>query len=973
MQKYGFNLIKEMNLAEVGGIARLWEHEKCKAQILSICNSDENKCFGANFFTPPTDSTGVAHILEHSVLCGSDKYPVKEPFVELLKGSLQTFLNAFTFPDKTCYPVASANLKDFYNLIDVYLDAVFHPLLDRDIFSQEGWHVEAETADGPWSFKGVVYNEMKGVYSSPDSVLAESSQQSLFPDNLYSLDSGGTPNCIPNLTYEAFTDFHRRYYQPGNTRFFFWGDDPEDERLRIISKAVQGYKPLDNLPVIPLQKPFSKPVTVEKPYSATKGETRGHFTLNWLLEERGNVETALLMEMLEHILEGLPGSPLRRALMESGLGEDTTGGGLETDLRQMFYSTGLKGVQPADVIKGEELILATLRDLAEKGIDRDAINAAINSVEFAYRENNSGRLPRGLSAMIFALSTWLYGGDPFAPLAWEQPLEKIKKAVSQNEKVFENAIRKYFLENNSRTRVTLLPDEKLGEVLATEETARLAGIQEESSPARRQAYVEETSRLQEKQLAPDLPEYLARIPSLKISDLPLKNRLIPCGIEKIPQIFLFHDLPTSGIAYVSALLPVEAIPENLIPYIPLYARSLTEWGTAFKDYSALGIQIASNLGGLSVNPLIGLKAGTRTPYMYLNISAKSVYDKIPVLFDILGEIILHPQKDKSIILKRLSQMILEDKARLEYSLQAAGHMATGIRLRAHFSGEGLLAEQMGGVSQLWFLRDLANRLEKEPDKIISDFTELGEILISGKNMLFNCTCEEKAAQNIRDGAKALAASLPESPALVQGTEVKLLGKMTDLPRGEAFLTPGQVNYVGKASNLYDLGFTYNGAASVISRWLRMGYLWEEVRVAGGAYGVFCSLDRIGGVFSCLSYRDPNVDRTLSAYDGLGPYLQRFNPSPQQLEQAIIGAVGDLDTYLLPDAKGALSLAIYLSGETEEGRQKMREEMLATTASDFRNFSEIMTSWATSGDICVLGGEKTAQAAKEHSWKIWQLL
>ena len=431
MNSHGFELVTERRLHEVGGTARLWKHGVTGAQLLSVSNADENKCFGVSFRTPPTDSTGVAHILEHSVLCGSDKYPVKEPFVELLKGSLQTFLNAFTFPDKTCYPVASANLQDFYNLIDVYIDAVFHPRISEDIFRQEGWHVEAEDTKGPWTYKGVVYNEMKGAYSSPDSVLAEQSQQAIFPDMLYSLDSGGNPEVIPDLTYEAFRDFHSRYYHPSNARFFFWGDDPEEKRLEIVAEALQGYTARAVDSAVPLQPRRDTPRQVEVPYAATDGQKTALFTVNWLLGERGDVHQALLMEMLEHILEGLPGSPLRKALISSGLGEDTTGCGLETDLRQMYYSTGLKGVDPRKVQDAEMLIFETLADLAEDGIDPAAVEAAVNSVEFSYRENNSGRFPRGLSAMIQALSTWLYDGDPLAPLAWEGPLAEIKARLRE--------------------------------------------------------------------------------------------------------------------------------------------------------------------------------------------------------------------------------------------------------------------------------------------------------------------------------------------------------------------------------------------------------------------------------------------------------------------------------------------------------------------------------------------------------------
>ncbi|MBQ7585714.1 MAG: insulinase family protein, partial [Desulfovibrionaceae bacterium] len=360
MAKTDFTLLSTRKLKEIDGTASLWEHKITHAQLLSIVNEDENKCFGVSFRTPPADSTGIAHIMEHSVLCGSDKYPVKEPFVELLKGSLQTFLNAFTFPDKTCYPVASANLQDFYNLIAVYIDAVFHPRISEDIFKQEGWHLDAPSLSEPWSYKGVVYNEMKGSYSSPDSVLAEQTQQALFPDMLYSLDSGGDPEHIPDLTYEAFLNFHKTYYHPSNARFFFWGDDPEEERFKIVSEALAGYTYSPVNSKIPLQPFFKTPVLREVPYAAASSDQKAMFTLSWLLAERGEVKEALQMEMLEHILEGLPGSPLRKALIDSGLGEDTTGHGLETDLRQMFYSTGLKGIQASDVSKAETLIFDTL-------------------------------------------------------------------------------------------------------------------------------------------------------------------------------------------------------------------------------------------------------------------------------------------------------------------------------------------------------------------------------------------------------------------------------------------------------------------------------------------------------------------------------------------------------------------------------------------------------------------------------------
>lgn len=393
MNTRGFSLVREERLSEVSGTVKLWRHDATGAELLSIVNNDENKCFGATFRTPPKDSTGVAHILEHSVLCGSEKYPVKEPFVELLKGSLQTFLNAFTFPDKTCYPVASANLQDFYNLVDVYLDAVFFPRIDENCFQQEGWHIEADSPAGPLRYKGVVFNEMKGVYSSPDSVLAEHSQQSLFPDMTYGLDSGGNPEVIPQLTYKAFKSFHESHYHPSNTRFFFWGDDPEEQRFALLEPYLSRFTARETDSAVPLQPRLDVPRQLEFPYASGEDGDKGHVTLNWLTCETADTGELLVLEMLEHILLGLPGSPLRKALIESGLGEDLTGGGLETDLRQTFFSVGLRSITPGTAEDVEMLIMETLAELAENGIPAAAVEAAVNSVEFDLARKQFGPVP----------------------------------------------------------------------------------------------------------------------------------------------------------------------------------------------------------------------------------------------------------------------------------------------------------------------------------------------------------------------------------------------------------------------------------------------------------------------------------------------------------------------------------------------------------------------------------------------------
>ncbi|MBO4368678.1 MAG: insulinase family protein [Desulfovibrio sp.] len=965
-----FCLLEKRDVAEVGGTASLWEHLPTKAQILSITNHDENKCFGVSFRTPPADSTGVAHIMEHSVLCGSDKYPVKEPFVELLKGSLQTFLNAFTFPDKTCYPVASANLQDFYNLIDVYLDAVFHPRISEDIFRQEGWHIEATSTEGPWTYKGVVLNEMKGAYSSPDSVLGEQSQQALFPDMLYSLDSGGNPEKIPDLTYDAFRSFHERYYHPSNARFFFWGDDPEEKRFSILEEVLQGYsfKAVDS--AIPLQKPIMTPIRREVPYASGNNEQKAMFTINWLLAERGNVQEALQMEMLEHILEGMPGSPLQKALISSGLGEETTGCGLETDLRQMYYSTGLKGISREDIPQAEKLIFTTLETLANNGIPKETVAAAVNSVEFDYRESNTGRFPRGLAAMVHALSTWLYDGDPLAALSWEKPLQELKDRLAKGERLFEELIRKRFLNNTHRATVVLVPDAHLAAQREESEATVLQRIFDATSSSDRAFLVKETKRLQEAQVRPDSPEALATIPSLSIEDLPKRNAEIPERLVDGPCPYLAHEQDTLGIAYATLFMPLSSVPERLIPLLPLFARTMTEVGTSKHDYSALGDLISAKTGGLACGVTCGAIFGTDSFFRYLKVGGKAVYERLDDLFDLFHEILFCPLEDSKALLSRVGQMLLETRARLEEGMQSAGHGVVSARLSARYSPQGAFAERTQGVSYLNAIRSLIKTYESNPNAILDDLTLLRRAILGRKDMLVSCTAEAKGLDLAEKGLYTLAQELPQCPSVPE--EVCDVLPMRDLPHKEVLITPARINYVGKSVNLYDAGFRYHGSVSVILRALRMGYLWENVRVRGGAYGAFCSFDRARGTLLCASYRDPNTEETLAAYDAMASYLTSFTPDSSQLTQAIVGAVGDLDTYYLPSARGALQLARYLSNDTAEQRQQMRDEMLSTKAEDFKRFAEVL-ALLKNGDSCVLGGQDARLLGERKGWSMTTLL
>lgn len=966
MLNHGFELILEEELRELSGRARLWRHAGTGAQLLSVCNGDENKCFGVTLRTPPGDSSGVAHILEHSVLCGSERFPVREPFVELLKGSLQTFLNAFTFPDKTCYPVAGTNLQDFYNLVDVYLDAVFHPRITEDIFLQEGRHTAAGE-DAAWSYQGVVYNEMKGVYSSPESILGEQSQQAVFPDMLYSLDSGGDPECILNLGYEDFKAFHEKYYHPSNARFFFWGDDPEERRLEILEKELARFGAGTASPSIPLQPRRTSPRLIEHAYAAGEDGARAMCTVNWLLCGSADTEEVLALEMLEHILLGLPGSPLRRALIESGLGEDLAGVGLETDLQQLYFSVGLKGMEAAGLPEAERLIFNTLSGLAEEGVAPEVVEAAVNSTEFALRENNSGRFPRGLSAMLRCLTTWLYDGDPLAALRYEAPLAAIKRRLARGERVFEDLVRKYFLDNAHRATVLLLPDAGLAARREARERARLDAERNACSAAEQTARVTATNALRALQSTPDSPEALATIPGLTLADLPGKNTLIPSRERRAgPLDVVFHDLDTSGIAYVELLLPLAAVPQRMLPLLPLFARSLTETATARRDFAELGMRIAAKTGGLDASPFFSAELGKRDALAFLSVSGKATGENSADLFNLMEEILLEPGAEQE---ERFTQMLLEEKARLEHALIPGGHGFVASRLRARFHQASWLAELTGGITYLDAVRALAAETDAGRASRLREMRSLRKPLLRREGALLNLTCSNALAGRVLPAAERFAEKLPAAGALCAAAD----RHCPSLPAAEALCLPAQVNYMGKAADLYALGYSYHGSANVVLRHLRMAYLWERVRVQGGAYGAFCSFDRLSGTLAFLSYRDPHTARTLDIYDNAAAYLDGLALDGREMTRAIIGAIGEIDGYMLPDAKGSAALARRLSGMTDELRQQMREEILGTTLRDFRAFADVLAQAGRHGHICALGGAQLEKTAREKNWEIKKLM
>ncbi|KAG2661757.1 hypothetical protein PVAP13_1KG110200 [Panicum virgatum] len=874
---------------------------------MSVSNDDENKVFGIVFRTPPKNSTGIPHILEHSVLCGSRKYPLKEPFVELLKGSLHTFLNAFTYPDRTCYPVASTNTKDFYNLVDVYLDAVFFPKCVEDFqtFQQEGWHYELDNPDEEITYKGVVFNEMKGVYSQPDNIMGRVSQQALSPENTYGVDSGGDPNEIPKLTFEEFKKF------------------PAGQEGDLTKKYM--------------------------------------VCINWLLsEEPLDVETELTLGFLDHLLLGTPASPLRRILLESGLGDAIVGGGVEDELLQPQFSIGLKGVSEDNIQKVEELVMQTLKNLVEEGFASDAVEASMNTIEFALRENNTGSFPRGLSLMLRSIAKWIYDMDPFEPLKYEQPLQQLKSRIAEegSKAVFSPLIENFILKNTHRVTVEMQPDP---EKASRDEAAEKEILKQVKSSMTQEDLAElarATKELKEKQETPDPPEALKAVPCLSLQDIPKNPIHIPMEVGEINGVkVLQHDLFTNDVVYSEVVFDMGSMKKEHLQLLPLFCQSLLEMGTKDMDFVQLNQLIGRKTGGISVYPFTSSVRGKEDPLTRIIVRGKAMAPRVEDLFNLMYTILQDVQFTEQ---QRFKQFVCQSKARMENRLRGSGHGIAAARMDAKLNAAGWIGEQLGGVSYLEYLRDLETKIDQDWDSISSSLEEMRKSLFSKKGCLINLTSDwknlEKSSQHI---AKFLD-SLPSNPSLGNDPWLSRLPSVN-----EAIVVPTQVNYVGKAGNLYQSGYQLNGSAYVISKHISNTWLWDRVRVSGGAYGGFCDFDTHSGVFSYLSYRDPNLLKTLEVYDETAKFLRELEMDDDALTKAIIGTIGDVDAYQLPDAKGYSSLMRYLLGITDEERQQRREEILSTSLKDFKEFADAVESIKDNGVVVAVASPDDVEAANKE--------
>ncbi|XP_020083001.1 presequence protease 1, chloroplastic/mitochondrial-like isoform X3 [Ananas comosus] len=864
-EELGFEKLSEKAIKEYYSHAVLYRHKKTGAEIMSLSNSDENKAFGIVFSTPPRDSSGEPHIFEHSVLCGSRKYPVKEPFVELLKGSFYTYLNAFTCPDRTCYPVASTNVKDFYNLVDVYLDAVFFPkcVEDIQIFQQEGWHYELNDPAEDISIKGVVYSEMKGNYSQPDLLVQYVARKALFPDTIYSLDSGGDPKVIPQLTFEQFKEYHNKYYKPSNAKIWFYGDDDPNERLRILAA-----------------------------------------------------------------------SSLRKILLESGLGDDIIGNGIEDEYPQHIFAVGMKGLSKDDVRKVEELIVKTFKSLAEEGFKLDAVEASMNTIEFSLRENNSGSFPRGLSLMLRSINKWIYGKDPFEPLLYEEPLLNLKSYISREgpKAVFSPLIEKFFLNNSHCVTVEMEPDPDKASRDEADQNELLKKLKASMTEEEVAELARATKELRLKQETPDSPEALRCIPKLSLEDIPKKPIHIPTTIEDVNGVkVLKHNLFTNNIVYLEVVFDMSPLKQELLQLVPLFCQCLLEMGTKDMDFVQLNHLIGRKTGGIDICPFVASKIGKKSDLCsYIIVHGKALSERVEDLFNLINCILQEVEfKEK----QRFKQFVAQSRAEMETQIKGSGSSIAATRINAKLNVAGWIDEQISGISYLEFLQNLEKKVDDDWDKISISLEEIRKSLLSRNGCIINMTSDK---ENLMAATKYLSNfvdSLPTTFAVNTSWESVLS------PGNEAIVIPTQVNYVVKAANIYESGYQFHGSVYVISNYVDTTWLWDRLRTSGGAYGGECGLNAHSGVFSYSSYRDPNLLKTLDVYDGTANFLRELELDDDSLTKAIIGAIRDLEGYQLPDAKGYSSLLWYLTGVTEEYREKRHEEVLSTIVKDFKEFAD----------------------------------
>lgn len=947
-----YEILDEHRVEDVQSDGFILRHKKSGARIAILSNNDDNKVFYIGFRTPPEDETGVPHIIEHTTLCGSKKFPVKDPFIELAKGSLNTFLNAMTYPDKTVYPVASCNDQDFKNLMDVYLDAVFNPNITKyeEIFKQEGWHYELTGKDDELKINGVVYNEMKGAYSSPDEVLSSQIYRSLFPDNTYSKDSGGNPEYIPKLTYEAYLDFYHKYYHPSNSYIYLYGDMDVVERLEWLDKeylSLYDYKKVNS--EINKQPAFDEIKNVEAQYSITMDDTQENKTYLSYNRVVGDTLDEMLyqaFDVLDYALVSSPGAPVKQALIDAGIGDDVYGS-YDAGILQPVFSFVAKNANASQADEFESIIENTLKEVVKTGINKEALLAGINSSEFKFREADFGRFPKGLLFGLNCLDSWLFDDmKPFIHLECLGTFAKLRKAVDTD--YFEKLIQEYLLDNTHGSSVTVKPKRGLGnereEALAKELSNYKASLSDEEI----KKLIEDTEHLKKYQEEPSSDEDLRKLPMLTRADMK-KNAMAFSNIEDelLDVKVVRHDIESNGIDYISFLFDAGDFAQSELGYLGFFTNALGLVST--EKYSYTDLANATNIytGGISTGTASHPDIKDRNNFVFkFEVKLKVLEKNLDKALELMEQMLLSSDFTDT---KRLGELVAQIKARLQANLSSSGHLVAAMRSMSSFSRYALYQDELKGIAFYRSICRIEKELSESPKSVSDKLAAIAKKLFARNRMLISFTGNNEAYGNAKPSLEKVMTGFNKMSAVGNQAEVHFNTAK------EAFIDASQIQYVAKTGDFICEGYEYTGALRLLRIILSYDYLWINVRVKGGAYGCMNTFLRSGESYF-VSYRDPNLSDTLDVYDRIPEYIKSFSPDERDMTKYIIGTFSALDTPMNPEAKGSRSLSAYLEGITYEQIQKERNEILNAQPEDIRRLADLVKAVLKKDSICVIGNE-----------------
>ena len=959
-----YEVVLTEDLPDLKSKGYLLKHKKSGARVLLMENDDENKVFTIGFRTPPSDSTGVPHIMEHSVLCGSRDFPVKDPFVELVKGSLNTFLNAMTYPDKTVYPVASCNDKDFQNLMHVYMDAVFYPNIyqHEEIFRQEGWSYKLDEPDGKLEYNGVVYNEMKGAFSSPEGVLDRVILNSLFPDTSYAYESGGDPEEIPNLTYEQFLDFHRKYYHPSNSYIYLYGDMDMEEKLKWLDENyLCEFDAAEVDSEICFQKPFDNMIEVEKTYSISSEETEEentYLSYNKVIATSLDEKLYQAFQILDYALLSAPGAPLKKALMDAGIGKDIMGS-YDNGIYQPIFSIIAKNAEPQQKEQFVQVIEDTLRKIVEDGIDRKALEAGINYHEFRFREADFGNYPKGLMYGLDLFDSWLYDEKkPFIHMQAIPTFAFLKEQIGT--RYFEDLIQKWILDNPHGSMVIVKPERGRTARMDRELDEKLQTYKAGLSPDEVEKLARDTAELIVYQESEDAREDMEKIPVLGREDIsreiaPICNEERVCG--GIPMVY--HNVETNGIGYVTLLFDLSGVPEEKLPYVGMLQAVLGIIDTTHYEYGELFNEINVHTGGIGTSlelyPDV-TKVKEKEFRATFEMKGKALYPKMDVLFKMMREILTESKLEDE---KRLKEILSMLKSRLQMSFLSSGHTTAALRALSYSSPLSKFKDDTDGIGYYEAVKEIEEHFEEKKEELISNLKELAARIFRADNLMISYTAAPEGLDAVEKEMETFKNGLFER---TDGDEQENRCILHCVKRNEGFKTSSKVQYVARTGNFIDGGAAYSGALHILKVILSYDYLWQNIRVKGGAYGCMCNFNRIGEGY-LISYRDPNLEKTIDVYEKVTEYLRNFEADDRDMNKYIIGTISNIDRPMNPSAKGTRSMNLYMNHVTEEMIKKEREEILNAGQEEIRALADVVAAMLAADQLCVIGSEEKIEEQK----------